>query len=239
MQRTPPMEDLVFPPFEGFPPEGLKFLKQLRKNNNRPWFLKHKPEYESSVRFPMQCLIAALRERMAGTAPEIEFHPKRSIFRINRDVRFSKNKAPYKTNIAASFDLRGDKSPTETPGLYLGIEPGSIFVGGGLYMPMGDQIKAIRASIADHPAEFLAVIRQRRFKSEFGGIQGEKLSRAPLGYPPDHPMIEHLRHKQFYVGKVLKEQECLSPKFVNTVVTVFKDTLPLVRWLIAAQRQKH
>jgi uncharacterized protein (TIGR02453 family) len=151
-------------------------------------------------------------------------------------VRFSKNKAPYKTNIAASFDLRGDKSPTETPGLYLGIEPGQIFIGGGLYMPNGDQIKAIRKSIADQPGDFLTVIRNRRFKKEFVEIQGEKLSRAPLGYPPEHPMIEHLRHKQFFVGKVLSEKECLSPKFVDTVVTVFKDTMPLVRWLTAAVR---
>jgi uncharacterized protein (TIGR02453 family) len=236
MQRNPPMDDVVFPPFEGFPAEGLKFLKQLKKNNNRPWFQKHKGEYEECVRFPMQCLIAALRERMGGIAPEIEFNPKRSIFRINRDVRFSKNKAPYKTNIAASFDLRGDKSPTETPGLYVGIEPGQIFIGGGLYMPMGDQIKAIRRSMTENPGDYLAVVENRRFKKEFGGIQGEKLSRAPLGYPPDHPMITHLRHKQLYVGKVLDEKECLSPRFLNTVVTVFKDTMPLVRWLIAASK---
>jgi uncharacterized protein (TIGR02453 family) len=236
MVKSPPMDDIVFPPFEGFPPEGMKFLKQLKKNNNRAWFLKHRAVYEESVRFPMQCLIATLREQMAGVAPEIEFHPRRSIFRINRDVRFSKDKAPYKTNIAASFKLRGDKSPTENPGLYLGIEPGEIFIGGGLYMPTGDQVKAIRQSMSDAPEEFLRVVGGRRFKKEFGGIQGEQLSRAPLGYPPDHPMITHLRHKQFYVGKVLDEEACFSPKFVKQVVTVFTDTLPLVRWLVSATR---
>ena len=88
--------------------------------------------------------------------------------------------------------------------------------------------------MSEQPEMFLAVIRNRRFKKAFGEIQGEKLLRAPLGYPPDHPMIDHLRHKQFYVGASPDEKECRSPKFVNTVVTVFKDTMPLVRWLIAA-----
>jgi uncharacterized protein (TIGR02453 family) len=234
--RLPPIDDTVFPPFEGFPPEGLKFLSRLRKNNNHPWFLKHRAVYEESVRFPMQCLIASLRERMASIAAEIEFNPRRSIFRVNRDVRFSRNKAPYKTNIAASFGLRGDRSPTDTPGLYLGIEPGEIFVGGGLYMPTSGQLKAIRSSISGRPKDFLEVIENRRFRREFGGIQGETLSRAPLGYAPDHPMIIHLRYKQFFVGKELEDRACLSPHFVKTVAQVFTDTMPLVRWLLAAIR---
>ena len=230
------MDEILFPPFEGFPKDGLAFLKRLKKNNNRPWFQKHKPEYEEYVRFPMQCLIASLAERMADIAPEIEFNPRRSIFRINRDVRFSRNKAPYKTNIAASFDLRGDKSPTETPGLYVGIEPGGIFIGGGIYMPSGAQLKAIRKAMVDRPEEFLEVVKSRRFRAEFGGVQGEKLMRAPLGYPPDHPMIVHLKHKQFYVGKELKDDACLAPRFAGLVATVFRDTMPLVRWLTSALR---
>jgi uncharacterized protein (TIGR02453 family) len=236
MQRTPPVDDLVYPPFDGFPKEGLEFLKRLKRNNNRPWFQKHRTEYEESVRFPMQCLIAALRERMKPIAPEMEFHPKRSIFRINRDVRFSKDKAPYKTNIAASFDLRGEKSPVETPGLYVGITPGEIFIGGGLYMPSGAQLKAIRTSMAENSADYLAIVTGRRFRRVFGEVQGDMLSRAPLGYPPDHPMIEHLRHKQFYIGVELEDRACLRPKFVDTVVSVFSDTMPLVRWLLAALR---
>ncbi len=236
MNPAPQMDELVFPPFEGFPPEGLKFLKQLRKNNTREWFQAHRTVYEESVRFPMQCLIAALRERMAQNAPEIEFHPRRSIFRINRDVRFSNDKAPYKTNVAASFRWRGDRSPTENPGLYVGVEPGEIFVGGGLYMPTGDQLKAIRKAITDHPGEFLRVVEDRRFRKGLGGIQGEQLSRAPLGYSPDHPMIGYLKFKQFFAGRDLDEKACLRPKFLNDIVTVFSDTMPLVRWLASAVR---
>jgi uncharacterized protein (TIGR02453 family) len=232
MRKAGLLEELLFPPFDGFPKEGIDFLKKLKKNNNRPWFQKHKPLYEESVKFPMQCLIASLSEKMGDIAPEIEFNPKKSIFRIHRDIRFSKNKAPYKTNIAAAFNWRGMKGPVEAPGLYLHIEPGEMFVGGGVYMPSSDQIKAFRKSIVDHPDEFLTVVESKRFRKEFGGVQGEKLLKAPLGYPKDHPMIEHLKHKQFYVGKEYKDVSmCLSPKFLDVVVGVFKDTMPLVRWL--------
>lgn len=231
MSKTLPIEEDFFPPFEGFPKKGIDFLKKLKRNNSRPWFQSHKDEYEEYVKFPMQCLIATLAQKMIDTAPEMEFNPKKSIFRIYRDVRFSKNKAPYKTNIAASFSMRGKKGPTEKPGLYVGIEPGQIFVGGGLYMPAGDQLKAIRRSMVDDPARFLAVVETPRFKSQIGEIEGEKLQKAPLGFPKDHPMIEHLKHKQFFVGKVYDDAVCLKPKFANVVASVFEDCMPLVRWL--------
>lgn len=232
------IEQLVFPPFEGFPRAGMDFLRKLKKNNNRPWFQSHKDEYEENVRFPMQCLIAGIAEGMADVAPEIEFNPKKSIFRIYRDVRFSKNKVPYKTNIAASFQVRlKRKSPVEAPGLYVGIEPGEIFIGGGVYMPTGDQIKMVRKAIVDRPDDYLDVVNNRRFKKEFGGIMGENLAKAPLGYPKDHPMIEHLKHKQFFVGKEYNDESlCLKPGFQKLVVQVFADTMPLIRWLMSATK---
>ena len=234
MRNGLPVDEELLPPFEGFPREGIRFLERLKRNNNRPWFQKHKDEYEELVRFPMQCLIGSLIPRMADIAPEIELHPRKSIFRIYRDVRFSKNKSPYKTNIAASFQFRGKKAPTELPGLYLGIEPGEIYVGGGLYMPTGEQLKAIRKSMVDHPDGYLAVVENKRFRKELGGIQGEDLQKAPLGFPRDHPMIEHLRHKQFYAGKELGHQACFKASFVDTVCQTFADTMPLVRWLAKA-----
>lgn len=229
-------EEAPLPPFTGFPRKGLDFLRSLKKNNNRPWFQRHKGDYEEYVRFPMQCLIAAIAERMTGIAPEIAFHPRRSIFRIHRDVRFSKDKAPYKTNIAASFEVKGGEGPTETPGLYVGIEPEGIFAGGGLYMPSGPQLKAIRRAAADRPEDLLAVVNNRRFRRAFGGIQGEALQRAPLGYPPDHPMIRYLRQKQWYVGREWESDACLSPRFAGQVAGVFRDTMPLIRWLTLALR---
>ncbi len=230
-----PIDEDFYPPFSGFPKSGIDFLRKLKKNNNRDWFQKHKDEYEENVKFPMQCLIASLREKLRDDIPEIEFNPRRSIFRIYRDVRFSKNKTPYKTNIAAGFDLRGKKKSTESPGLYIGIEPGSVFVGGGLYMPSGEQIKAIRASIISKPDEFLVVVEDKRFKKVFGSLMGEKLQRAPLGVAKDHPLLEHLRHKQFFVGKEWDDEKLvLSKTFAATAASLLRDTMPLVRWLLRA-----
>ncbi len=234
MSRSPLADQEMYPPFEGFPREAISFLSRLKKNNRRPWFQKHKDEYEENVRFPMQCLIASLAQQMAEVAPEFSFDPKRSIFRIYRDVRFSNNKAPYKTNIAASFEMRGRRAPTEDPGLYIGIEPGEIFVGGGLYMPTGPQLKAIRAAVDHHPEELLEIVRDRSFKKRFGEIMGDKLQKAPLGYPKDHPMIEYLRYKQWFVGVEWGHKECFSAKFAERVAAVFTDSLPIIRWLLKA-----
>ena len=226
-----PIDEVEYPPFAGFPIAGLNFLKKLKRNNNRPWFQKHKQEYEELVRFPMECLIASLGPRMADVAADFDFHPKKSIFRIYRDVRFSNNKAPYKTNIAASFEPRGVRNPTGAPGLYVGIEPGEIFAGGGLYMPSGEQLKSIRGSIADHPDEYLAVIEDPAFKRVLGEVMGERLQKAPLGYPKDHEMIVHLRLKQFFVGQELDEEACLKPRFADTVAKILTATMPFIRWL--------
>ena len=231
MKKSMLIDSEFFPPFAGFPKEGLRFLSRLKRNNNREWFTKHKEEYEQNVRFPMQCLVASLAQRMASDAEEIEFNSRKSIFRIHRDVRFSKNKSPYKTSIAAVFRMRGGREPGETPGLYVGVEPGEVFVGGGVYLPTGDQLKAFRRAIVESPELFLAVIENQRFKRQFGGISGERLQKGPLGFPKVHPMIEHLKHKQFYVGKVYEDSVCLKPRFLEAVASVFTDAMPLVRWL--------
>jgi len=235
MSLVHPLDDVLYPPFGGFPKRGIEFLKKLKRNNNRPWFQRHKEEYEMNVRFPMQCLIATLAGKLRDEIPEFEFHPRRSIFRIYRDVRFSKNKAPYKTNIAASFQPRGAPAGIEFPGLYIGIEPGEIFVGGGLYLPSSAQLKAIRRTIVDQPDEFLAIVEDRRFKKRFGSILGEKLQKAPLGFAKDHPLIDYLRYKQFYVGVEWDDESpCYSKKFADTVAAIFLDSVPFIRWLMKA-----
>lgn len=232
MAKHPLIDQELYPPFDGFPQEGIAFLRRLKRNNNRPWFQMHKEEYEQLVRFPMQCLIASLGPAMAEIAPEFMFDPRKSIFRIYRDVRFSNNKAPYKTNIAASFDMRGKKSPTETPGLYLGIEPGEIFIGGGLYMPSGPQLKAIRQAVAGQSDEFLEIVEDPRFKKRFEAVMGETLQKAPLGYPKDHPMIRYLRYKQWYIGVETGHEPSFRPAFLKTVEGIFADAMPFIRWLI-------
>jgi uncharacterized protein (TIGR02453 family) len=156
------------------------------------------------------------------------------VFRIYRDTRFSRNKTPYKTNVAASFNLRTAKGLTETPGLYVGVEPGGIYAGGGLYMPSSQQLKAIRQRMTAKPEEFLEIVTGKRFRKIFGGIEGETLQRAPLGYAPDHPMIKYLRHKQFYIGIEMDESACFKANFADRVAVVFRDCLRFVRWLVRA-----
>jgi uncharacterized protein (TIGR02453 family) len=231
MPRPHPLDENQYPPFEGFPEEGIRLLQRLKRNNTRSWFQAHKAEYEGTVRFPMQCLIAGLRRDLGADIPEIDFNPRGSIFRIYRDTRFSKDKTPYKTNIAASFRLRGTQGPIENPGLYVGIEPGEIFMGGGLYMPSGDQLKKIRKRIVDDPDSYLAIIGDRRFRAAFDGVLGETLRRAPQGYPPNHPMIEHLKHKQFYIGVESGHEPALRPGFQRTVAQRFRQCMPFIRWL--------
>lgn len=232
MVRSPLIDLDLYPPFGGFPKEGIAFLKRLRRNNNRPWFTKHKSEYESFVKLPMQSLIATLRPRMAQIAPDIHADPKRSMFRIYRDTRFSKDKSPYKTHVAAIFHPKGHWQ--ESAGLYLHIEPGDVQLAGGIYMPESSQLKLIRRAIADRSREFLGVVEKRRFRKLFGSLEGEKLQRVPQGFPSDHAMAEWLKFKQLYVYLEWPESKCYSPRFVNDAIEVFRDMLPLVRFLNAA-----
>lgn len=227
-----PIEELDFyPPFEGFPKEGIAFMKSLKRNNNRPWFEKHRGEYESLVKLPMQSLIAALQPHFQKFAPEFDINPKRSLFRIYRDIRFSKDKTPYKTHVAAHFVLRGKPKGVEGSGYYLHIEPGEVFLGGGIYMPDGDQLKKIRKAIVSQNDKFVTIVNGRQFKKQFGGIEGDKLQRVPQGYPPDHPMGEWLKHKQFFVYAQWPESKCHQRSFVKEVAKVFEDATPLVRFL--------
>jgi uncharacterized protein (TIGR02453 family) len=227
-----PLSDLeIFPPFGGFPREGIDFMKRLKRNNNRPWFEKHKDEYETFVKLPMQSLIAALQPHFERFAPEFDIHPKKSLFRIYRDVRFSKDKTPYKTHVAAHFVLRGKPKGVEGSGFYLHIEPDEVFLGGGIYMPDGDQLKKIRRAIVGQPERFLSIMGQKDFKKAFGKLQGEKLQRAPQGYEPDHPMAEWLKYKQFFVWVEWPESKCRREKFIADVARVFESATPMVRFL--------
>jgi uncharacterized protein (TIGR02453 family) len=232
MMKPRPLDELEFyPPFEGFPKEGIAFLKKLKRNNNRDWFGRHKHEYESLVKQPMQSLIIALQPHFRRFAPDIDADPKRSLFRIHRDVRFSKDKSPYKTHVAAHFVRRGKEKGTEGSGYYLHIEPGEVFLGAGIYMPDGEQLKKIRRAIADRPEEFLSIINAKSFRRTFGKLEGEKLQRVPRGYPTDHPMAKWLRYKQFFVWLEWPEEKSFSVSFVNAVAKVFEEAAPLEGFL--------
>lgn len=227
-----PLDDTDFyPPFEGFPKLGIKFLTSLKKYNNRQWFEKHKADYEAYAKLPMQSLIVALQQHFMRFAPEFELHPQESLFRIYRDIRFSKDKRPYKTHVAMHAVLRGKSKGVEGSGYYLHIEPGEVFLGGGIYMPDGDQVKKIRRAIAEQSKQFLQITQERQFNKLFGTLSGEKLQRVPTGFEQNHPMAEALRLKQFFVGVSWPESKCYSAKFVEKGAEVFEAATPLVKFL--------
>jgi uncharacterized protein (TIGR02453 family) len=226
------MMDLeMYPPFEGFPKEGLRFLKKLKRNNNRTWFENHKHEYEEFLKLPMQSFIFSLQPYFAGFAPEFDLSPKRSIFRIYRDIRFSNDKTPYKSHIAAHFVLRGKEKGFLGSGYYFHVEPGEVFIGGGIYMPDSDQLKGIRKAVSERSDEFLAIISSRKFKKTFGKLEGNKLQRIPKGYDESHPMADWLKLKQFFVGKSLPEAASHKPTLVDTIAAICEDAAPLVKFL--------
>src|SRR5438876_8210086 len=143
--------------FSGFPKEGLRFLPSLKRNNNREWFQEHKGIYEEHVKRPMTDLISALAEDFQEFAPEMVASPKVSAYRIYRDTRFSKDKSPYKTHVAAVFPRSG-LTKHEGAGFYLHIDPAELLIGGGLYMPLPEDLNSVRRYIAENPDTFLGIV---------------------------------------------------------------------------------
>jgi uncharacterized protein (TIGR02453 family) len=229
-------DDVDVPPFVGFPKEAIKFLRRLKKNNTREWFGTHKDEFEDFVKTPMDALVTSLEPGFESFAPDFDLNPKKAIFRIYRDVRFSKDKSPYKTHIAAHFVVAGGPKGLEGSGYYLHIEPGEVFLGGGIYIPSGDQIKKIRRAIADNPKEFLGIIKNKGFRKQFGDLPGEKLRRVPAGYAPDDPMADYLKLKQFFVGSQFEDSVCEDEQFIQLCLRIFKTASPLVEFLNDALR---
>jgi uncharacterized protein (TIGR02453 family) len=224
------IDEDIFPPFNGFPKETVAFFKKLKRNNTREWFAAHKDEFEEDVKFPMQCFIASLTPLFGEFAPEIDIDPKRSLFRIYRDTRFSKDKTPYKTHAAAHFVLRGMPKGLVGSGYYFHVEPGEVFLGAGIYIPDGGQIKKIRAAITARPEEFLSIVKEKKFAKRFGALDGTRLQRVPIGYAPDHPMADYLKLKQFFVGVTLDDDAILKPTFVRDAAKIYSEAATFVRF---------
>ncbi len=224
--------------FEGFPPDTLRFLRQLKRNNNREWFLAHKDVYETKVKSPMTDLVLALGQAMQQSAPELVVDPKRAIFRIYRDTRFSADKRPYKTHVAARFVPRGVPKNTGAC-LYLHIEPAEVIIAGGAYMPDSATLRAMREHIAAHWEDLLAITHARQFRKMLGSLQGERLIRPPAGFSADHPAIDVLRQKQFYVTQSEPAGLAEGPELFPRLVTLFSAMLPLVRFLNAPLQSRN
>jgi uncharacterized protein (TIGR02453 family) len=213
-----------------FPPETLAFLRSLARNNRRDWFTPRKEQYETVVRGPMVEFVNRLAADLAVWAPDHIAEPKVSIFRIYRDTRFSHDKTPYKTNIAAYFPHRG-LPKNEGAGLYIEVAPKHVWYGGGVYMPSSRELLLIRQHLAADYRRFERILRAAAFKKAFGELQGDTLTRVPRGFPVDHPAAEWLRHKQFLAGIEQPAGFATSDGFYKTVSSAFKAAAPLMAFL--------
>jgi uncharacterized protein (TIGR02453 family) len=213
-----------------FPSEGLQFLKRLKRNNNRDWFNANKATYEEWVKKPMLNLIDTMALEFEKFAPEIQASAKVSFYRIYRDTRFSKDKTPYKTHAAAVFPLRGMQKH-EGAGFYFHIAPTEVFVGGGLYMSLPEDLQAVREAIASRHQQFRRIVTGSSFRKMFGALMGEQLTRVPRGFSAEHPAADYLRYKQFLGARTLESSIAVAPAFSKTLAETFKTLTPLVQFL--------
>lgn len=208
----------------------LQFLKGLHKNNNREWFLSNKIKYEAAKGNFFQFVEEALIGIQKFDQSLDELPPKKCVFRINRDVRFSKNKAPYKNNFGASFSKGAKK--IVAAGYYFHLEPGASFIGGGLWMPEAADLQKLRQEIDYNFDEFVGIMTNKKFKSTFGALDTDlKLTRPPKGYDMDNPAIEFLKLKSFTAVTPLTDKEMLDKNIVKKSVDIFKTLSPLVQFL--------
>jgi uncharacterized protein (TIGR02453 family) len=217
-------------PFPGFPPEALQFFRGLARNNKREWFLPRKPLFEEKVKEPMRQLVDALNIALHDFAPEYETDPDKAIFRIYRDVRFSKDKKPYKEHIAATFHRRGAMGHGQG-GYYVAISHKEVAVGGGIYAPEPAQLLAIRQRIATRHEEFRRILAARPVRKLVGGLEGQQLSRVPRGFAADHPAADLLRFKYYILYKELPPSLATSPKLYKEIVDRFRVMVPFLRFL--------
>jgi uncharacterized protein (TIGR02453 family) len=218
------------PGFGGFPPAAMTFFRGLKKNNTREWFQPRKEIYEEKVRGPMLELVGALMRRLADFAPDHVGDPGKAIYRIYRDTRFSKNKTPYKTHIAAVFPRR-DLEKHGGGGYYFSVSPDEIEVGGGVYMPAPENLRAIRGYLAEHHEEFRRIATAREVRRLFGEVYGDRLSRVPKGFAPDHPAADLLRMKQFLLFKTLDAKLAATPKLYRELSIRFEAMTPFLEFL--------
>jgi len=211
------------------------FLSELKENNNRDWFQANKDRYENDVKDPLLTFIAAFAERAPEISSSIMVIPRvqgGSLFRIYRDMRFSKDKTPYKTGAGLHFRHKRGKD-VHAPGYYLHLEPGEVFAGCGIWKPNTETVTKIRTKIANHPDQWLNIIQDKKFKKTFT-IGGDSLKRPPKGFDPDHPLIEDLKRKDYLASIVLNEKIVGEPDFLDYYVELCKTAAPFMEFLTRA-----
>lgn len=218
-----------------FYPSTLSFLEELTANNNRDWFNDNKRRYEEDVLDVALRFIQSMQEPLAEIAPRFVALPTRvggSLMRVYRDTRFAKDKTPYKTNIGIQFRHEQARD-VHSPGYYLHVEPGNVFIGAGMWRPNAAPLRQIRERIAERPAEWRSALREPKFQELFA-LGGESLKRSPRGFSGDHECLEDIKRKSFIAVRDVDPEACLKPQFQRTVENSFRAAEPLMRFLCSA-----
>ncbi|MDW5265608.1 MULTISPECIES: DUF2461 domain-containing protein [Acidobacteriaceae] len=215
-----------------FSNEALKFLRGLKRNNDREWFAARKDIYERELKAPMLALVAEVNDAMIDFAPENVRAPQKAIMRIYRDIRFSKDKRPYKVHQAAWWARQGLEK-TSGGGFYIDVSGTEVTIAGGVFMPEREQLLAIRRHLLDHHTEMRRLLAAKKLKSAMQEIDGQRLTRAPKGFPAEHPAIDLLLAKQWGVIARLPAEFALRPTLVKDIVAHLKLAAPIVALLNA------
>lgn len=214
----------------GFTPKTLAFLRALKRNNRREWFHERRADYDAHVHAPMVAIVERLAVDLARIAPDVMASPKVSMFRPWRDTRFSADKTPLKTNVAAVFPHRG-LGRMQGAGLYFEVAPDYVWIGGGLYAPDPPMLHAVRTHIADHHRALAKIVAAARFTRLLGHLQGTQAARMPRGFDAGHPAADLLRHKQFLAAREEPAAFATRPDFYQQLLATFAAMAPLVAFL--------
>ena len=213
-------------------PATLKFLRDLKKNNNKPWFDAHRGQYETAKK-DFEQFIQQVISKLGQKDPDIkDILAKNCLFRINRDVRFSKDKSPYKTNMGAYISKGGKKSPFG--GYYFHCEPGKSFLGGGIWQPEPDKMKKVRQEIDYNLDEFNKIVGSKKFKSVYKDLytgDDMSLSKVPQGFEKDNPAAKYLKLKSWIAMRDVKDADLTSKGLLKLTLDTFDTLLPLLRFL--------
>jgi len=221
------MPSAVFP---GFPAEGIAFLKSLKRNNRREWFQPRKHLYEQHLKEPMLDLVAALNAEFVNFAPEYVSEPKKAVFRIYRDTRFSADKTPYKTHIAAYFSRRGP-SRLAMGGFYCSVSTDQIEVAGGIYHPAPDVTLLLRSYIAENHGELRGILAGKKLRKLLGDLHGSELQRIPKGFDATHPAADLIKKKDWILSVPLDPSLATTRKLHGEIAERFRAIAPLIEFL--------
>jgi uncharacterized protein (TIGR02453 family) len=216
--------------FPGFPPEMVQFFRSLKRNNRRDWFQPRKHLFEQHVKTPMLELVSSLNADLAKFAPEYVTEPKKAIFRIYRDTRFSADKTPYKTHIAASFWRRG-ADHTGAGGFYFSVAHDQIEIAGGIWHPSPETMYLVRSHIAENHAELRRILADKKGHKLAGGLQGDELRRAPKGFDSCHPALDLIKKKDWTRYVMLDGSLATTGKLYGEVLNRFRAMAPFIEYL--------